>query len=270
MAEAWCRVLHGDRIDAYSAGTAPKPIDPRAGRVMEEAGIDISAQRSKHVEEMAATRFDAVVTVCDSAKEACPTFANAATKLHVSFDDPPRLAANLSGEEALDPYRRVRDEIRMFVQRLPDALALANRGVEPARESDLASVLALLNSVDLPTNGVRDFFPAAYSVIRTASAVVAVAGVESYESVGLLRSVAVAGSHRGLGLGQIIVEERLAFARDNNLDAVYLLTTTAATFFQNLGFETIQRSAAPASLLASSEFASVCPSTAACLVKRLS
>jgi arsenate reductase len=121
MAEAWARTLHPGRFDASSAGTNPGRLDPRAVRVMAEAGIDISSQRSKHLDELAQVGFDWVITVCDSAKESCPIFPGGARRLHAAFDDPPRLAAATAGEEeALAPYRRVRDEIRSFVARLPE------------------------------------------------------------------------------------------------------------------------------------------------------
>jgi arsenate reductase len=123
MAEGWARALHGDRIEACSAGTAPGRVDPRAVRVMGEAGVDISSQRSKHLDELKGAAFDAVVTVCDRANESCPVFPGEARRLHSGFDDPPRLAASAATEdEALAHYRRVRDEIRAFVAALPDRL----------------------------------------------------------------------------------------------------------------------------------------------------
>jgi arsenate reductase len=121
MAEAWARELHPGRFEAYSAGTNPSRLDPRAVRVMAEAGLDISTQRSKHLDELSHVRFDWVITVCDNAKESCPAFPGGARRLHAGFDDPPRLATGAAGEEeALAPYRRVRDEIRSFVARLPE------------------------------------------------------------------------------------------------------------------------------------------------------
>lgn len=123
MAEGWARVLHGDRLEPHSAGTAPGRVDPRAIRVMEEAGIDLSGQRSKHVDELAGVPFDWVVTVCDRANESCPAFPGSVGRLHAGFDDPPHLAAGAaSEEEALRSYRRVRDEVRAFVEGLPDRL----------------------------------------------------------------------------------------------------------------------------------------------------
>jgi arsenate reductase len=123
MAEGWTRHVASDRIEPYSAGVAPTQLDPRAIRVMAECGVEIGGQRSKHLDELAGLRFDDVVTVCDNAKERCPIFPGDTRVVHVSFDDPPRLAGNAPSEEsALDHYRRVRDEIRAFVERLPDLL----------------------------------------------------------------------------------------------------------------------------------------------------
>jgi len=123
MAEGWTRHLKGDVIDAYSAGTRPGALDPRAVKVMAEAGVDISGARSKHVDEFAGRKFDCVVTVCDRAREACPYLPGAGKMVHAGFDDPPALAADAGDEdEALAHYRRVRDEIRRFVEALPEAL----------------------------------------------------------------------------------------------------------------------------------------------------
>lgn len=121
MAEGWCRHLWADRIEPFSAGTVPGKLDPRAVRVMAEAGVDISAGRPKGISELGDTRFDLVVTVCASAADSCPVFPGAARVVHVPLDDPPALAAHAPDEEtALAHYRRVRDEIRALVERLPD------------------------------------------------------------------------------------------------------------------------------------------------------
>ncbi len=123
MAEGWARRLKGDAVEARSAGIAPSPLDPRAVRVMAEEGVDISGQRSKHVSEVRDTPFDYVVTVCDHAREHCPLFPGRAVMVHAGFDDPPVLARGAATEEeALSHYRRVRDEIRAFVESLPEAL----------------------------------------------------------------------------------------------------------------------------------------------------
>ena len=123
MAEGWARHLKGDVIEAFSAGIETHGLNPNAVKVMAEAGVDISGQRSKHVDELKDLAFDYVVTVCDHAHAACPLFPGKTKIMHVGFDDPPRLARGAkTEEEALKHYRRVRDEIRVFVEALPDRL----------------------------------------------------------------------------------------------------------------------------------------------------
>jgi arsenate reductase len=123
MAEGWARTLKADVLEPYSAGIEIHGMNPRAMRVMAEAGADISAQRSKHVDELKDVPFDYVVTVCDHAAESCPLFPGKARIIHHSFEDPPRLAKTAATEdEALGHYRRVRDEIRKFIESLPQAL----------------------------------------------------------------------------------------------------------------------------------------------------
>lgn len=123
MAEGWARHLHGDGIEAYSAGVEPHDMNNLAVRVMAEAGIDIGHQRPKHVDELKHVSFDYVVTVCDHAHETCPLFPGKTKVLHVGFDDPPRLAKTVkSEEEALGHCRRVRYEIRSFVENLKERL----------------------------------------------------------------------------------------------------------------------------------------------------
>jgi N-acetylglutamate synthase-like GNAT family acetyltransferase len=139
--------------------------------------------------------------------------------------------------------------------------------VDLARADELDAVLTLLGGAELPTAGVTDFFPGGYAVARSGSSVVAVAGLEIHGDVGLLRSVAVLPALRGAGLARQLVEHRLRAAREQNLRAVYLLTTTASDYFRSLGFEDRARSEAPERLRRSSEFRTVCPESAACLAK---
>ena len=90
---------------------------------MAEAGVDISNHRSKHLDQLKDVLFDWVITVCDNANESCPVFPGNIKRFHISFDDPPKLAKNAkTEEEALDHYRRVRDDIKRFVSRLPELL----------------------------------------------------------------------------------------------------------------------------------------------------
>jgi arsenate reductase (thioredoxin) len=110
-------------VEPYSAGTHPRGLDPLAVKVMAEVGLDISGQPSKALSAVSHIPFDYVITVCSDAHESCPVFPGHATLIHVGFDDPPRLAAHAaSDEEALRHYRRVRDEIRAFIEELPRAL----------------------------------------------------------------------------------------------------------------------------------------------------
>ena len=123
MAEGWTRHLKGDVIEAYSAGIKKHGLNPHAVRVMAEAGVDISGFRSKTVDELPEQEFDYVITLCGHAQETCPFFPAKTKRLHVGFDDPPKLAETAqSEEEALGHYRRVRDEIRDYVRSLPEAL----------------------------------------------------------------------------------------------------------------------------------------------------
>lgn len=124
MAEGWARRLKASQIEPYSAGIEAHGLNADAVRVMAEAGVDISTHHSKRLEALRGVEFDYVVTVCGHAHESCPVFRGKARIIHAGFDDPPRLAAGAATEEArLAPYRRVREEIRAFVETLPDCLA---------------------------------------------------------------------------------------------------------------------------------------------------
>jgi len=128
MAEGFARSLKSSEIEAYSAGVERHGLNPDAVRVMAEAGVDISGQSSKTVDELPSLRFDYVVTLCGHASENCPFFPGAAKRLHVGFDDPPSLAKNAKNEEErLAPYRTVRDAIRRFVEAMPDNLHAGDR-----------------------------------------------------------------------------------------------------------------------------------------------
>ncbi|MCF4151311.1 arsenate reductase ArsC [Dethiosulfovibrio sp. F2B] len=121
MAEGWARHTWGDRYTAFSAGSDPHGLDPLAVRVMAEAGVDISGHRSKSVTEFFDSSMDLVITVCDKARGTCPVFPGDAEMIHAGFEDPPALAREAqSEEEALFFYRRVRDEIKAFVESLPE------------------------------------------------------------------------------------------------------------------------------------------------------
>ncbi len=124
MAEGWARQLKGDLLEPYSAGIEKHGLNPHAVKVMAEVGVDISQQRSKTLAELGSVTFDLVVTVCGHANEHCPVFPAKTKVVHVGFEDPPQLTEGMpDGEAKLAVYRRVRDEIRRFVQRLPEGLA---------------------------------------------------------------------------------------------------------------------------------------------------
>ncbi len=125
MAEAWVNALKPDTIEAFSAGVEIHGLNPDAVAVMAEAGIDMTRHRSKHVDEFRETPLDVVVTVCNHAKESCPYFPAKCRKIHAGFDDPPQMAKEAAekggGRQAqLDCYRKVRDEIRAFVEQMPE------------------------------------------------------------------------------------------------------------------------------------------------------
>jgi arsenate reductase (thioredoxin) len=122
MAEALCRKLRGDRIEARSAGIETHGLNPRAVAVMAEAGIDISNAVSKTVDQLDVQHFDYVITLCGHARETCPFFPAETALVHRGFDDPPALEeSEEAADDVLAPYRRVRDEIRDFIETLPEA-----------------------------------------------------------------------------------------------------------------------------------------------------
>lgn len=126
MAEGWARALKGDAIEVYSAGIVAHGQNPNAIKVMAEAGVDIRGQASKTLDSLLAqgVALDVVITVCGDADENCPIFPGKTRKIHHGFDDPPKLAKDAkTEEEALDAYRKVRDDIKAYVLTLPEALA---------------------------------------------------------------------------------------------------------------------------------------------------
>jgi arsenate reductase len=125
MAEGWVRFLKHDVIDAYSAGIESHGINPYAVKIMAEAGIDISTQRSKNIDEFENVEFDYIITLCDHAKETCPMVPVNTKKIHVSFEDPAIYAYKLTVEdEILYHFRKVRDEIKTFVEEMPEVLKM--------------------------------------------------------------------------------------------------------------------------------------------------
>ena len=115
MAEGILRNLYGDKFEVFSAGTEPSRVNPYAIRAMQEIGIDISENTSKSIEGFQGMNIDYVVTVCDHAKESCPTFPGAKHNIHKGFIDPSKFRGK--DEEILLGFRQIRDEIRSWIQK---------------------------------------------------------------------------------------------------------------------------------------------------------
>jgi arsenate reductase len=121
LAEGWARHLKSDVIDAYSAGICPAGVSSRAIRAMSEAGVDISSQTSKHIDEVSMLDFDYVVTLCDNVRELCPVWpATVKRTIHKSFEDPSLVIG--TQEEVMAAFRKTRDRIRAFVETMPESL----------------------------------------------------------------------------------------------------------------------------------------------------
>ena len=120
IAEGWARHLKSDSIEAYSAGVRPIGVYPKAIEVMAQAGVDISKQTSDHIDDFGDIDFDYVITLCDNAKQACPVFPRNAKIIHKPFYDP--YFATGTEEEIMDAFRKTRDEIKAFIETLPESL----------------------------------------------------------------------------------------------------------------------------------------------------
>lgn len=262
LAEGLARAIFGDRVPVMSAGSEPSTVNQYAVEVMRELGIDLSTHRSKSVQTIDPAGVGTVITLC--AEEVCPVFLGKMRRLHWPIPDPASKDPSLSREEMLARFRTARDSIRAMIERLA-----AGSMPRPAQPSDLDAVLALLEGARLPIAGVTDAFPSAYSVLSDDGAIVGVAGLETYGPFGLLRSVVVSSTRRGCGCGRELVEDRLQAAQSQGLDAVYMLTTTAADYFRRFGFVDTPRDQAPQVLKAAPEFVSVCPSSAVCMARAM-
>ena len=125
MAEGWAKALKKDSLCAYSAGIEPHGLNTFAVSVMAEVGVDISSQESTHVDQFMHLKFDWVVTVCEHADRHCPVFPGSSRVIHQPFDDPPKLAKTAKNDtEIYNCYRRVRDEIREYINTMPDSLKI--------------------------------------------------------------------------------------------------------------------------------------------------
>ena len=125
IAEAWTRHFWSDSIQAYSAGIEVHGLNPRAVQVMNQAGVDISGQRSKHLDQLKDIDFDYVITLCDKASQSCPVFPDKTTVIHAGFPDPARVTG--AEREILSVFCRLRDQIKTFIEYLPDLLQKQER-----------------------------------------------------------------------------------------------------------------------------------------------
>jgi protein-tyrosine-phosphatase/N-acetylglutamate synthase-like GNAT family acetyltransferase len=263
MAEGLARSLFGKLVRVQSAGSQPSRVNPHAIAAMREVGIDLADQRSKSVDDIDPASVQAVITLC--AEEVCPLWPGKIARMHWPLPDPASSDPSTSIETALARFRNARDELRarlwaFMSTNLPDGISLG----APAG-GELAALEALARENGLPTEVVRDHFPDAYVVARRDGTVVGVAALEAHDANGLLRTVAVASRQRGRGTGLALIADRLAMAWVNGLESVYLLTNTAAPLFRRFGFANTERTSAPAALIASPEFAALCPASATCM-----
>jgi len=120
IAEGWARHLKSDVVEAYSAGIRPIGVSSRAIKTMAEAGVDISTHTSKHIDDLGGVDFDYVVTLCDNAAQNCPVFPGKAKIIHKPFKDP--YFASGSQEQVMAEFRKVREQIKAFIETIPDSL----------------------------------------------------------------------------------------------------------------------------------------------------
>jgi protein-tyrosine-phosphatase/N-acetylglutamate synthase-like GNAT family acetyltransferase len=263
MAEGLARTLFVSLIRVQSAGSEPSHVNPNATAVMREIGIDISGQRSKSVNELDPSAVDVVVTLC--AEEVCPAWPGKIVRVHWPIPDPATDDPSVSPDAMLVRFRRARDELRVRLWTFAANRLVDGVTVGPPVVTEQPAIEALVATSGLPSSVVAEHFPSAYVVARRSGNVVGVAALEVHGDAALLRTVAIEPSERGRGTGLALVAERLATAWAGHIGRVFLLTTTAPEFFRRFGFETIDRTSAPAALQASPEFAALCPSTATCM-----
>ena len=258
IAEGMARAKFGDRIRVLSAGSKPTKVNPWAIEMMTEAKVDISGQHSKLVDEIDPDGVDLVVTLC--AEEVCPAFLRPVRRLHWPIPDPAS-AEPLPDREMMQRFRIARRMITPRLDAIEAALKMPPRtALMPATPDDRAELEALLTAAKLPLDGLDDAFPDRFVIARQDGVMIGAAGLEHWKNAGLLRSVVVAESHRGQGLGEALVADRVAWAStiltDGEVQAmasICLLTTSAEGFFGRIGFTKIERSELPEPLQASTQ-----------------
>ncbi len=254
------RFADPERAAAIAAGTRPAArVHPEALAAMKEIGIDLADAVPQSSSDELARTVSVLVTMGCGAN--CPVAPG------VERHDWPIEETNGKPRERV---YAIRNELRDRVRKLLAAKgwardsAAAAANLTPARTDDANAIRELLAISQLPVEGLERAFPDGFVVAR-APEPVGCAGLEVYEEAGLLRSVAVGATGRHHGLGSKLVEDRVAAARSKGLAAVYAITTTAAPFFERLGFVPVERSTVPAGIRSSAEFTTICPSSAAVL-----
>jgi thioredoxin type arsenate reductase len=255
MAEGWLRAQARDRFDVFSAGSRPTgSVHPGAIQAMAEIGIDIGHQSSKSMSEFVGQSFDCVITVCESAAEACPVLPGPAKRLHHDFPDPAKAPADQQDVV----FRQVRDELAAWLQQQLDLDGIA---VGMAQPGDLPAILALLAENNLPPDGLAEHVGTTL-VARHDGTIVGSAALELYDTSALLRSVSVSSALQKRSLGQRLTRAALALARQCGVEQVFLLTETASEFFPRFGFQPVERGSVPAAVQRSVEFTTACPVSA--------
>ena len=265
MAEGIARALAPQGVKVSSAGSQPSRLNPLAVKTLAEVGIDISGHVSKSVSDIPPDGVDAVITLC--AEEVCPVWLGKALRVHWGLPDPAH--AGTTEAERLQAFREVRDELRKRLAAVfPQADASSVR-IGPAASADLPAIRALLERLHLPASDLGGDGQT-FLVARSGAEIVGAVALERHGPDALLRSLSVIPRLQSTGLGKALHREAVAEARRTSTRALYLLTTTAAPFFEKAGFRHIDRAAAPAAVASSQEFTALCPSTAVCMELLLS
>jgi arsenate reductase len=268
MAEGLLRDRCGDRYEVYSAGTTPGGVNPFAIEVMDEIGIDISDQTSDSIDAYDDAPFDVVVTVCDDAAENCPYIPARKKNLHQGFEDPSAVTG--TDEEKRAAFRRIRDELAAWIDAMFGPTRALDAGeVRPACAEDLRAIQTLLEACDLPHDDLTTDHLTHFLACRSGDGLLGTVGIEPHGDAALLRSLAVAPDVRGQGLGTRLVETVEQRAREEGIRTLYLLTTTAADYFQAHGYDPIERDALPEAIQQTEEAARLCPASATCMRKPL-
>ncbi len=263
MAEGLARSLFGKLVKIQSAGSQPSRVNPFAVKVMQEVGIDITSHQSKSVNDIDPSSVGAVITLC--AEEVCPVWPGKIDRMHWPLPDPASSDPSISEKAMLARFRTAREELRSRLWSFTGANLSDEISLGRPAEGDLEAIEALARQNGLPTEVVGASFPDAYVVARRGDTVIGVAALEVHGGSALLRTVAVAPAERGRGVGIALVADRMSSARSQGLEAVYLLTTTAAPLFQRFGFVEADRAGVPPALALSPEFAALCPASAVCM-----